>query len=147
MLLAVIFNLLILQAPAPDENVWLFDYAQALEQAQHSNKTILIVFTGSDWCKNCIALEKEVFQDKGFLDYAAENLVLLRVDFPRSKKNDTYKMDEKSRSELAEKYNTEGAFPYIVMVSEDGSAIANSGYLKGGWSSYHSFFDSHLSKP
>ncbi len=131
----------------PEDNLWLLDYHKAIEVAQSKDRPIMMVFTGSDWCKNCIALEKEVFQDNAFIEYANENLVLLRVDFPRSKKDYKYKMDEETKSKLAEKYNPQGTFPFIVLISQDEASIASSGYRKGGWQSYQDFLVNHLPKP
>lgn len=144
MLLTVLVYIFSLFNPTPDDNVWLLNYSQAIEVAKEDDKPILIVFTGSDWCKNCIALEKEVFQDAAFLEYADNNLILLRVDFPRSKKNNSYPMDDASRSALADKYNPQGTFPFVVLVDNSEKAIANSGYVKGGWAAYLNFFEKHL---
>ena len=65
--------------------MWLTDYALAREQAAAGNKTILMNFTGSDWCGWCIRLRGEVFELPEFLEYAEKNLVLLELDFPRGK--------------------------------------------------------------
>ena len=45
---------------------------------------LLIEFTGSDWCPPCIMLGRQVFSQPEFKDYAAQHLVLLEVDFPRT---------------------------------------------------------------
>jgi protein disulfide-isomerase len=39
----------------------------------------------SDWCGWCIRLDKEVFSQPEFVDYAKENVVLVKLDFPRDK--------------------------------------------------------------
>src|SRR5882672_6835374 len=64
---------------------WLTDAKKAQEQAKAEKKLVLLDFTGSDWCGWCIRLNKEVFSKPEFQDYAAKNLVLVEVDFPRSK--------------------------------------------------------------
>ena len=58
---------------------WTDDYDKAAAEAQSSGKMLLLDFTGSDWCPVCIDMDKEVFDTPQFKDYAAKNLVLLRV--------------------------------------------------------------------
>src|SRR5204863_4150547 len=65
---------------------WLTSLEQAQKEAQAKNRLLLMDFTGSDWCGWCIMLDKEVFSKPEFKDYASKNLVLLELDFPRSKK-------------------------------------------------------------
>ena len=43
----------------------------------------MLFFTGSDWCGWCIRLQKEVFFKPEFTKWAAENVVLVELDFPR----------------------------------------------------------------
>ena len=62
---------------------WLDDLEKAKAQAKAENKKILLDFTGSDWCGWCKKLDKEVFSQQAWKDYAAKHLVLVEVDFPR----------------------------------------------------------------
>jgi len=64
---------------------WLTDLPQAQAQAKVENKTVLLDFTGSDWCPWCIRLKNEVFSQPEFIAYANKNTVLVEVDFPRQK--------------------------------------------------------------
>ncbi len=64
---------------------WLSDYKKAQQEAKANNKLVLLDFTGSDWCGWCMKLNKEVFSQPQFKDYASKALVLLEVDFPRQK--------------------------------------------------------------
>ena len=61
---------------------WLENLNDALEISQETGKPILMDFTGSDWCFWCKKLDAEVFSQKPFIEYANENLVLLKIDFP-----------------------------------------------------------------
>ena len=65
-------------------NVWIEDYSQALTMAQESNKSVLINFTGSDWCYWCMRLDEEVFSQPDFISFAEKNLILLKIDFPNN---------------------------------------------------------------
>ena len=81
-------------------------------------KRKLIVFSGSDWCKNCIRFKKEVLSNEVFTNFAKDNIEIVTADFPQRAK---LSKEEISRNEaLAEKYNKEGEFPRLVLLSEDG---------------------------
>ena len=51
-------------AVAADEG-WLVDFEAAKQQAAKEGKSILMEFTGSDWCPPCIALKKKVLVHVG----------------------------------------------------------------------------------
>ena len=128
----------------PDHEAWLHQYNVALKQAKTDHKPILMVFAGSDWCKPCILLNKEVWNTDTFAKYAKDNLVLLELDFPRFKKNQLPAEQVKHNEQLAEKYNTEGIFPLVVLVDEDGSVISKTGYKTGGPEAYVQHLDKLL---
>jgi protein disulfide-isomerase len=64
---------------------WTTDYKAALVQAKAQNKLVLLDFTGSDWCGYCKLLDKEVFTQQSFKDFADKNYILVTVDFPHQK--------------------------------------------------------------
>ena len=64
---------------------WSTDLPKAMEQAKAEKKAVLLDFTGSDWCPPCKELHKKVLVSKEFEDYAETKLVLVVVDFPKSK--------------------------------------------------------------
>ena len=112
-----------------DEAAWTTDYKKALEKAKSEHKLVMLDFTGSDWCGWCIKLDKEVFSQPKFKEYADKNLVLVTVDFPRSKEqSDAVK---KQNSELQEKFHIEG-YPTIVVLNGDGKKVGELGYMPGG---------------
>ena len=120
-LLMLLANLLPGPAGAADLN-WLTDLPKAQDQARNEKKLVLMNFTGSDWCPWCAKLKKEVFNTKEFEEFAAKNLVLLEVDFPRTKKQS----DELQRAnaQLKKKYAEHDGFPTIAVLKSDG---------KGAW--------------
>jgi len=113
--------------------VWLTSMSQAQETARKENKVIFADFTGSDWCPWCVRLHDEVLDQAEFKEYAAKNLVLLLVDFPR-KKGQT-KEQRQANNELAQKYGIEG-FPTILILDANGKVLAKTGYRRGGASAY-----------
>lgn len=103
--------------------VWMGDFSKAQVEAKTSHKLILINFSGSDWCGPCIRLRKEILESSAFTDYASKNLVLVRADFPRQKKNQLPKDQIKLNEALADKYNKDGKFPYTLLVDENGKVV------------------------
>src|SRR5689334_10921831 len=99
---------------------WLANFDAAKETASKENKYILLNFSGSDWCGPCIKMKKEVFGNEAFLSLAEKKLVLVRADFPRSKKNQLSKEQTNHNEALAEKYNPSGKFPLTVLLYPDG---------------------------
>lgn len=109
---------------------WLTNFDTAKETAVKEHKYILLNFSGSDWCGPCIKLKKEVFESDAFASEAKDKLVLLRADFPRSKKNQLPKEQIKHNEMLAEKYNPTGKFPLTLLLSADGKVIKEwEGYV------------------
>jgi len=115
-----------------ESSIWLTDYKEALTKAKAENKLILMDFSGSDWCSNCIRLEKSVFQTEVFNTYAKDKFILLNVDFPMKSKNKLSKELTDQNAELAKKYNSEGQFPTVIIMDSDEKVLARTGYIEGG---------------
>lgn len=104
-------------------SVWQTDFQKAQTEATVQKKYVLLNFSGSDWCGPCIKLKKEILDSEEFLKYADEKLVLVRADFPRLKKNRLSPEQTKQNEALAEKYNSEGKFPFTVLIDATGKAL------------------------
>lgn len=108
---------------------WETNLETALQKAKTENKAVLVNFTGSDWCQWCIKLSEEVFSKSEFEDYANDNLILVRLDFPRnieqSAETKTY------NNQLAQKYGVQG-FPTVLLFNSSGSLVKTTGYQPGG---------------
>lgn len=94
---------------------WSTDLEKALAKAKAENKSVLVEFTGSDWCPPCIAMRKNVFSKKEFVDAASKKFILVELDFPKGDKA----VAEKNQP-LAEKYKIEG-FPTVVLLTPEGN--------------------------
>ena len=113
--------------------LWMTDFEAAKVKAKAENKPMLLDFTGSDWCGWCIKLDKEVFGEAAFKDYAAAELVLVELDFPEGKGQSA---ELKAQNEaLAKQYGVLG-FPTILVLSPDGELIEKTGYQRGGPEAY-----------
>src|ERR1700761_4682965 len=102
---------------------WLGNFDDAKVEAAKDHKLILINFSGSDWCGPCIRERKEILETTPFETYAANHLVLVRADFPRQKKNQLSKEQQKLNDALADQYNADGKFPYTLLVDEHGKVL------------------------
>ncbi|PTX98242.1 thioredoxin family protein [Spartobacteria bacterium LR76] len=109
---------------------WQINYSDALEQAAKERKAVLLNFSGSDWCGWCIKLDKETFSERKFTEFAEDKLVLVGIDFPKSK---TQSPQVKAQNEaLVKQYGIDG-FPTLILLDSEGKEIApNVGYLPGG---------------
>jgi protein disulfide-isomerase len=119
MALGLLMGFMAVQALAAD-GTWLTDLPKALEKAKAEKKMVLADFTGSDWCPPCKALHKNVLSSPEFLSYAKDNLVLVEIDFPRTKpQSDTLK---KANKELAKKHDIEG-YPTVIVFDSNGKEL------------------------
>jgi thioredoxin-related protein len=112
------------------EAAWLTDLPQAQAEAKTENKIVLMDFTGSDWCPWCIKFKQEVLDTPQFQQYAAKNVVLVEVDYPRKKvQSDDLK---KANAALKDQYKVDG-FPTLVVLDKNGKEIGRQiGYEDGG---------------
>lgn len=123
---------------------WESSYDEAVSSAQNSNKPIVLVFAGSDWCAPCIKLEKEIWLSEEFKAYADKNYVLYRADFPRKKKNLLSKELSDSHSDLAARYNSKGYFPLVVVLNPKEQILGQTSYKKIPPKEYISLLNSFL---
>lgn len=93
---------------------WSTDLEKALEKAKAEKKSVLVEFTGSDWCPPCIAMRKNVFTKKEFVEAASKKFILVELDFPKADKE----LSDKNQP-LAEKYKIEG-FPTVILLDSAG---------------------------
>ncbi len=93
---------------------WSTDLDKAIEQAKIQKKSVLVEFTGSDWCPPCIVMRKNVFSKKEFIDAASKKFILVELDFPKGDEE----LSAKNKP-LAEKFQIEG-FPTVVLLDSEG---------------------------
>ena len=108
---------------------WEENLETALQKAKTENKAVLVNFTGSDWCVWCQKLSAEVFSQGEFEDYADENLILVKLDFPRDIEQSAE--TKAYNNQLAQRYGVQG-FPTILLLNSQGKMVLQTGYLPGG---------------
>ncbi len=109
---------------------WEADYAVAISNAKAQNKPLVLVFSGSDWCASCIKLDREIWQSETFKAYSKEHYVLYRADFPRKKPNQLSEQKISVNKQLADKFNSKGYFPHVVVLTPKEEVLGTLGYLR-----------------
>ncbi|MGI4759403.1 MAG: thioredoxin family protein [Janthinobacterium lividum] len=126
---------------------WQTSLPAAMQQAQASQQPVLAVFSGSDWCKPCMMLKQEVFDQPEFTRFAEGKLVLARFDFPRNRKNRLPDAQTKLNEQAAAQLNPAGEFPLVVLLSPTGKVLARSAYRPGGPAAFEQYLRPYLAKP
>jgi thioredoxin-related protein len=109
---------------------WRTDWDTAKVEAEQANKKLILVFSGSDWCIPCIKLEKEIWENSSFIQYAEQHYVLFRADFPKRKKNKLPETIQQLNDRLASEYNPKGYVPLVVVLDPQGKVKGQLGYEK-----------------
>jgi thioredoxin-related protein len=97
------------------------EWEKAKELASQENKDILVILTGSEWCKPCKKMDKYVIADPEFQKYAKENLVVFLVDLPGGGiiMNSPVNMSYEKFKRI---YQT-SALPSLILADRDGEKI------------------------
>ena len=109
---------------------WETNWTTASAKAEKNKQNIILVFSGSDWCGPCIKLDKEIWSTNEFQELSKGSFVMFRADFPRKSKNALAKNQQEHNNSLAEKYNQNGYFPYVVVLDSKGKVLGSLGYEK-----------------
>ncbi len=127
---SVLVFILILLFSSPINYEWETDFEVAKSKALELDRKIVLVFQGSDWCGPCIKLSREIWDTEEFGKYASANYVMLQADFPKRKKNALSDEQQEMNNKLAEKYNPNGYFPFVVVLDKNGKVLGETGYQK-----------------
>lgn len=106
---------------------WASSYEQAIEQARMTHQSIVLLFTGSDWCHWCKILEQDFISNSHFAQALRGEFLFVRVELPRSHSLPP-QVIENNRL-LRKRYDVSG-LPTLVVLDAQGSILGRSGYLK-----------------
>jgi len=132
---AIGISLLVLTSPvlAADVDIdgatvgkWTMDIDAAKALAKEKRLPILLNFTGSDWCGWCKLMDRNVFKKQEWRDHAAENLVLVFIDFPKAPDLVPEKYVARNQR-LKDEYKPEGFPTYVVLDGDTGAVLARLG--------------------
>ena len=122
-------------AAVASELDWIADFDVAQRKAKAEGKDMLVDFTGSDWCVWCHRLDGEVFSKASFQEYAAENFVVVALDFPNDEAIKAKVPNPDRNNELMEKFGVTG-FPTVLLLTPDGEVYGKTGYRPDGPDGY-----------
>ncbi len=104
---------------------WFESYENAQRESLRTGKPMLALFTGSDWCGPCISLKKHVFESSAFKKWAADEVVLLKLDFPKKTPQSPKLKTQNQR--LSQKYAI-NSYPTILFLDSDGEVQGKQGH-------------------
>ncbi len=138
-IIALVFVLGAISVQA-QELYWETNVNKAIEVSKKTKKPMLLFFTGSDWSGWCICLQKEVLKTPEFSAWAKQNVVLVELDYPRSKPQ-TNEIKQQN-SQLQQIFGIQG-YPtvHFATVTEtkgkiNFNSLGNTGYVSGGPSAW-----------
>lgn len=113
--------------PAEGAEVGAFtqDVAAAKALAREKGLPLLLDFTGSDWCGWCKLMDRQVFSQDAWKEWAATSIVLATIDFPSDESLVPHGFRERNRR-LSDQYGIEG-YPTFVLLSAAGEEIGRLG--------------------
>lgn len=138
----IIFTLLVValmstNGIAQESLTWHTDMNKAFELAEKENKTLMLFFTGSDWCGWCIRLQNEVLKTPDFEKWAKDKVVLVELDFPRKTPQD--KNIQIQNYQMQKMFNVRG-YPTVYFAKPEKTSegkknlntLGSTGYVRGG---------------
>lgn len=125
-LLSTLFFFLSISAFSQITKVSTWEEAQKI--ASSENKDIIIEFTGSNWCKPCIKMEKEVLSHSTFEAFAKDKFVLFVLDLQMPIKVDS---ENYQTFERYKKIHNVSFYPTYILTDSNGKEKTR---LKGYYS-------------
>ena len=119
--ICLFFSIITATFGADQQLQWVADYEVAIKQAAEQKRRIFVLFTNSKSCVPCRMLKEQILSKPEFIHYAANNLVLLEIDYAPY-------LDKKNKKELSEIegekkvpkelwMNGRGPWPYLFVFS------------------------------
>ena len=105
---------------------WTMDFEAAVELATKQKLPMMLNFTGSDWCGWCKLMDKGVFAQDEWKEYAAKNVLLVTLDFPKDK-NIVPEKYVSQNNDLKKQFGVRGYPTYIVLDSDGKSKLGQLG--------------------
>ena len=105
---------------------WTMDYDAATKLAAEKKLPLILNFTGSDWCGWCKVMDEGVFAKDDWKKFAADNVVLVTLDFPRDKSIVPEKYVDRN-NELKTKFEVRGYPSYIILDSDGETKLGKLG--------------------
>ncbi len=114
----ILLGCMLFASAALSAGAWTADFEAAKKLSKEKNLPMMLDFTGSDWCGWCKLMDRKVFAEKAWDDWAKTNVVCVTVDFPEDRSKVTRKVQKQNRALLA-RFGVEG-FPTFVLLAPGG---------------------------
>ena len=102
-------------AQSGENGIQWFSYAEGRQRGETESKKVFLVFN-ADWCRYCLQMEKETFQNPTVIAYVNRNFVPISVNSDKEQ-------------DIVTKYSVRG-LPSTWFISENGDKIGNRpGYI------------------
>lgn len=105
---------------------WTQDYDAALKLAQKEKLPVLLNFTGSDWCSWCRLMQRNVFSQANWKQYAGDKMMLVTLDFPKNKNLVSAEYAARN-NRLQQQFGVRGYPTYIVLDSDGKTVLGKLG--------------------
>jgi len=105
---------------------WTMDLEAAKQLAKEKGLPLMLNFTGSDWCGWCKLMDKNVFAQASWKEYAAENALLVTLDFPKNKSIVPENYVDRNKA-LKEQFGVRGYPTYVILDSDGATKIGQLG--------------------
>jgi thioredoxin-related protein len=122
MVVALVSVLMAGQSAVGADEGWIVDFQEAQKRAAEEGKSILMEFTGSDWCPPCKKLKAEVLDTDVFKTKTPEHYILLKLDNPRDKSHQSEE-EIAQYQKLSAEYKVRGV-PTIILADPQGKPFA-----------------------
>ena len=113
-------------AAANQRATWITDFNLAKLRATQSNKRILVLFTGSDWCPPCQQFQREVADDSQFAGIFEPSFVFMKVDWLGN--TPTPPAQAAAVSALIDDYGV-SRFPSLKVLNADGEELSDVDWI------------------
>lgn len=129
------------------ESQWFTKLEDAQKLSEETGRPILANFTGSDWSDWSKKLNSEVFITPEFRSWAETKVILLEVDFPKTKiQDEQLRMQNKSLAEYFKLKDLPTVWIFKAKMDKTNHKLAidpicKSGYLEGGPKKYTEALD------
>jgi thioredoxin-related protein len=104
--------------------LWQEDFDIAQEIAMKEQRPLFVLFTGSDWCKNCLILEEQILSHASFIEKVKERFIFVKIDYPLKRKLSQSVIQKNQK--LKEIFNVSG-FPTAVICLTTGEKLFFAG--------------------
>ena len=114
-------------------DLWMTDLEAAQHRAAEQDKDLLVLFTGTEWCLNCVKFEQDVLARPDFAT-AAELFVLVKLEYP-AYDDELSEEIRKDYLDWREHYGIQ-AFPTVILTDASGNPYAGTGNIGLGPKEY-----------